>query len=79
MPNIDLRTAIGTAVITAFVSLWIYLEVYASGMGTLWELVMLAIVVASGYAVFGEAIMGSAIDDAQSIQGSADDEDSDDD
>ena len=77
MPDITLRTWIGTGVITAFTGLWMYLEVYATGMGTLWELVMLAIVVASGYAVFGEAIMSASIDDAQTIRGATDDEDAD--
>jgi hypothetical protein len=68
-PYRALRAAVGTIVIGTFVAIWAYAQLYAEPMGTLWALVMLVLLVASGYAVFGRATMTSAVEDAQELQG----------
>lgn len=64
-----LRAIVGTVVISAVVGLWIHARLTGSGLGTLWEVVMLALVIAAGYAVFGPDTMSSAVDDAKSLSG----------
>lgn len=73
-PHPILRDLIATVVIATVVALWARAQILSAPMGTLWELVMLILVVASGYAIFGHRIMGQAVDDAQELQGQTDDD-----
>lgn len=74
-----LRSLVGTAVIFAVVGLWIHARLYGSPLGTLWEVVMLLLVVASGYAVFGRETMTHAVEDAQEIRDGESEDSNDDD
>ncbi|WP_324757061.1 hypothetical protein [Haloarcula montana] len=63
-----IRLAISALIVTATFALWMRARLTAGGMGTLWEVVALAIVIAACYVVFGERIFGSALDEAQEMQ-----------
>jgi len=51
-------------------AIWAHGQLTGQPLGTLWDVVVLAIVIAGGIAVFGKDTFGSAIDEAQDVQGS---------
>jgi len=73
-PYRALRALVGTAVITTVTAMWAYGQLYGQPLGTLWEVVILAIVIASGIAVFGRRTFGTALDEAEQVKGGGDDE-----
>lgn len=78
-----LRKLVAVIVLVAVVALWAYGRLTGNlagqAMGTLWEVVMLAIVIAAGYTVFGPDTMGQAVDDAQELANQGDQSDDTDD
>jgi len=75
-PYRALRAGVGAAIIATVTGLWAYGQLYGTPLGTLWEVVMLAIVIAAGFAVFGKDTFGAALDEAQDVQdGDADGKD----
>lgn len=73
-PYRALRAAIGAGVITVVTAMWVYAQLKGQPLGTLWEVVMLAIVIAAGFAVFGRRTFGAALDEAEQVSGGGDDE-----
>jgi uncharacterized membrane protein len=72
-----LRALVGTGIIAAVVGLWIHARLIGEPLGTLWEVVMLALVIAAGYAVFGHRTMTQAVEDARDLSGEGETEDED--
>lgn len=68
-----LKDAFGAAIISVVVSVWVYSKLYEEPLSVLWELTMLAIVIAAAYSVFGRRTMSSAIDEAKDLAGEKDD------
>jgi len=66
-PYRALRAGIGAAIIATVTGLWAYGQLYGTPLGTLWEVVMLAIVIAAGFAVFGRATFTAALDEADQV------------
>ena len=74
-PYRALRAGVGAGVITVVIALWAHGQLTGDELGTLWEVVVLAIVLAGGYSVFGHSTMSAAVDDAQELaDGSGDGE-----
>jgi hypothetical protein len=73
-PYRALRAGFGAVLLALVVGLWAHGQLAGEPMGTLWELVILALVLAGGYSVFGEQTMTSAVDTAQDLQGGGDQE-----
>ena len=72
-PYRALRAVVATAVIAVVLGLWARGQLVGEPLDMLWDVVVLALLVASGYAVFGRKTMGQAVEDAQSIaDGSSD-------
>lgn len=61
------RAIVATGVIAVVLGLWAHGQLAGESMDMLWDVVVLALLVASGYAVFGQDTMGQAIDDAQDL------------
>jgi hypothetical protein len=59
-------------VILIVVAMWAHGQLTGNPLSTLWEVVVLAIVLAGGYSVFGHSTMSAAIDDAQEIADGSD-------
>ena len=74
-PYRALRALVGTGIIAAIVGLWVHARLAGEPLGTLWEVVMLALVIAAGYAVFGHRTMAQAVEDARDLSGEGGDED----
>ena len=77
-PYRALRAGVGAGVIAVVVGLWAHGQLTGDELGTLWEVVVLAIVLAGGYSVFGHRTMNAAVDDAQELADGAGDTDSED-
>ena len=75
-PYRALRAFVGTVVLLVTFGLWAYAQLSGQGLGTLWDVVALAIVIAAGYAVFGKRTFGAALEEAQDVQGGDDDDQS---
>ncbi len=69
------RAIVGTAVIVTVLGLWTHAHLAGQPLDMLWDVVVLALVIASGYAVFGRRTMQSAVQDAQEIAGDGSEED----
>jgi len=67
-PYRALRALLGTAVIATIVGLWAHAQLTGGRMGTLWEVVMLALVLASAIAVFGRRTVEAAVEASQQLQ-----------
>jgi len=76
-PYRALRAGVGAGVILVVVAMWAHGQLTGDPLSTLWEVVVLAIVLAGGYSVFGHSTMSAAIDDAQEITDGSDDSDGD--
>jgi hypothetical protein len=76
-PYRALRAGVGAGVILVVVAMWAHGQLTGDPLSTLWEVVVLAIVLAGGYSVFGHSTMSAAIDDAQDIADGSDDSDGD--
>ncbi|ACM56364.1 hypothetical protein [Halorubrum lacusprofundi] len=76
-PYRALRAGVGASVIAVVVALWAHGQLTGDELGTLWEVVVLAIILAGGYSVFGHSTMSAAVDDAQELADGADDEEGD--
>ena len=74
-PYRALRATVGTAVIASVVAVWLHARLTGEPLGTLWEVVMLALVLAAGYAVFGPRTMTAAVEDARDLSGEGGEED----
>jgi hypothetical protein len=72
-PYRALRAGVGAGVILVVVAMWAHGQLTGDPLSTLWEVVVLAIVLAGGYSVFGHSTMSAAIDDAQEIADGSDD------
>jgi hypothetical protein len=57
----------GAGALALVLALWAHGQLTGDPLSTLWEVVVLAIVIAGGYAVFGEKTMSAAMDDAQDL------------
>lgn len=66
-PYRTLRALVGTGAVALVLALWAHGQLTGDPLSTLWEVVVLAIVIAGGYAVFGESTMSAAMDDAQDL------------
>jgi hypothetical protein len=73
-PYRALRAAIGAIVVMAVTALWIYGQMAGQPLGTLWDVVMLSIVIAAGFAVFGRRTFSAAVDEAESLKRSDSDD-----
>jgi len=71
-PYRALASGVGAVVILAVVALWARGQVTGSPLETLWQVVMLALVIAAAYRVFGKQTMDDAMDAAQDLQGGTD-------
>lgn len=67
--NEKLRDALGTLVIAVVVTVWVYGKIFGDPLGALWEVTMLAIVIAAAYSVFGRRTMNEAIENAKDLSG----------
>jgi len=67
-----LRALVATAVIAVVLGLWAHGQVTGRPLDMLWDVVILALVVAAGYTVFGRETMGQAIADAQEMASEGD-------
>ena len=76
-PYRALRAGVGAGVVLVVVAMWAHGQLTGDPLSTLWEVVVLAIVLAGGYSVFGHSTMSAAIDDAQEITDGSDDSDGD--
>jgi len=74
-PYRALRAFVGTVVLLVTFGLWAHSQLSGQGLGTLWDVVALAIVIAAGYAVFGKRTFGAALEEAQDVQGGDGDDD----
>ncbi|GGK74628.1 hypothetical protein [Haloarcula sebkhae] len=74
-PYRALRATVGTAVIATVTALWAHGQLTDNPLGTLWEVVILAIVIAAGFAVFGRRTFGAALDEAEQVKGGDGDDD----
>ncbi|WP_434531031.1 hypothetical protein ACODNH_05310 [Haloarcula sp. NS06] len=72
-PYRALRSGIGALIIVFVVGLWGHGQLTGQPMGTLWHIVMLAIVIAAGIAVFGRRTFTTALDEAEQVKGDDDD------
>ncbi|MBX0350495.1 hypothetical protein [Haloarcula pellucida] len=63
----SLGEAVGTIVIVGVLLVWGRAQILGQSLDMLWQVAMLAILLASGYAVFGQRAMQSAVEDAQEI------------
>ena len=75
-PYRALRAVVATAVIAVVLGLWARGQLVGEPLDMLWDVVVLALLVASGYAIYGEKTMGQAVDDAQSIADGSSESDS---
>lgn len=66
-PYRALRATVGTVAIGLVLGLWAQARLTGGSLSTLWEVVVLAIVIAGGYSVFGRRTMSAAMDDAQQL------------
>jgi hypothetical protein len=77
-PYRALRAGVGTVAVVLVLALWAHSQLTGDPLSTLWEVVVLAIVIAGGYAVFGQRTMSAAMDDAQDLtNGSSEESESD--
>lgn len=74
-PYRALRAGVGALVVTAVIALWAYGQVVGDPLGTLWDVVVLAIVLASAYSVYGYETMSAAVDEAQDVAGTGEGDD----
>lgn len=78
-PYRALRAFVGTVVIATVVGVWLHARlINGARLGTLWQVVILALVIASGYAVFGPRTMTRAVEDARDLSGEGETDTSDD-
>jgi len=68
-PYRALRAGVGTVVILSVVGLWVHGQLTGRPLGTLWDVVALAIVIAAGIAVFGRQTFTTALDEAEQVSG----------
>ncbi|OYR53593.1 hypothetical protein DJ73_07225 [Halorubrum sp. Ea1] len=66
-PYRALRAGVGTLVILVVLGLWVRGQIVGDPLGTLWDVVVLALLLASGYAVYGPRTMSNAVEDAQEL------------
>lgn len=71
-PYRKLRAGVAATVVLATIALWAHGHLTGEPLGTLWDVVVLAFVLASGYAVYGEQTMDSAVETAQEMTDGAD-------
>lgn len=70
-PYRALRAVVGTGVIALVVALWAHAQLTGDPLGTLWDVVLLALLIASGIAVFGRRTMTTALEEAQDVRDSS--------
>ncbi|UIP00338.1 hypothetical protein Hbl1158_02915 [Halobaculum sp. CBA1158] len=66
-PYRALRSGVGALVVATIIALWAHGHLTGDPLGTTWDIVVVALVLASGYAVFGRATMSAAVDEAQQL------------
>ena len=81
-PYRALRALVATGILVVIVGLWANAQLTGQRMGTLWEVVMLMLVVAAAIAVFGRRTVQTAVEASQELRednsgGDTDDGDSD--
>jgi len=76
-PYRALRSAVGAVVLVSVITLWAHGQLTGDPLGTTWDIVVVALVLASGYAVYGDETMSAAVDEAQELTESSDGGDSD--
>jgi len=62
-----LRASVGTIVILAFTGIWVWKWFQGDQLSSLWTLTMIAIIFASGMAVFGKETFTSGVEEAQKV------------
>ncbi|MDS0258580.1 hypothetical protein NDI56_04035 [Haloarcula sp. S1CR25-12] len=73
-PYRALRAGAGAVVLATVVGVWVHSYVTGQQPGTLLQVVYIALVIASGFAVFGRDTFGAALDEAQDVQGGGEDD-----
>jgi hypothetical protein len=68
-PYRALRAGVGTVVITVVLGLWTYGKYTGEPLGAMWDVVVIALLIASGIAVFGRKTMTAGLDEAQDVAG----------
>lgn len=68
-PYRALASGVGAVVIGAVIALWAYGQLVGPALGTLWDLVVLVLVLAGARRVFGKRTMDDAMEAAQELQG----------
>lgn len=68
-PYRALRAGVGAVVILSVVGLWAHGQANGAPLETIWQVVMLALVFASAYSVFGRRTVENAVETAQELQG----------
>ena len=77
-PYRALRAVVGTAIIAVVLGLWAHGQLTDAPMDMLWDVVVLALLIASGYSVFGRRTMDRAVETAQEVAGDDSTEEEDD-
>jgi uncharacterized protein (DUF58 family) len=68
-PYRALRAGVGTVLIGVVIALWAHGQLTGQPLGTLWDVVILALLIASGMAVFGRRTFGAALEEAEKVSG----------
>ena len=66
-PYRALRATVATGVIAVVLGLWAHGQLTSAPMDMLWDVVVLVLLIASGYAVFGRRTMSQAVEDAKDL------------
>ncbi|WP_277540214.1 hypothetical protein [Haloarcula laminariae] len=66
-PYRALRAGAGAVVLATVVGVWVHSYVTGKQPGTLLQVVYIALVIASGFAVFGRDTFGAALDEADQV------------
>lgn len=73
-PYRALRAFIGATIILVVLGLWAHAQLQGTTLGTLWDVVVLALVAAAGIAVFGRRTFEAAVEASQQLQGDGGDD-----
>jgi inosine-uridine nucleoside N-ribohydrolase len=71
-PYRALRAVVATAVISLILGLWGHGHLTGDPLGAMWDVVAIALLIASGYAIFGRRTMDAAVETAQDVSGQGD-------
>jgi len=71
-PYRALRATVATGIIASVLALWAHGQLTGAPMDMLWDVVVLVLLVASGYAIFGRRTMSRAVEDAQKLTDDSD-------